>query len=199
MSRYYKPNNSTILYLNSSFNCIKSNSITITKTGNGAGYTAAPTVIVKPAPGDMGSGAAATIAAPVSGVLSGALTMVSNGRGYNSLPTIELSGGGNPGTITGYSWLVGGSGYILPPTITTSGGGGPSCPAANIYIDQYCSGYDLIYEYTDGECGIYGVVQEYNSFTCGYNAGENNYCDCGFGCEQFPNPCYYYGCNECLI
>lgn len=87
---------------------------------------------------------------------------------------------------------------VIAPT-SISGGGGPSCPAANIYIDQYCSGYDLIYEYTDGDCGIYGVVQEYNSFTCGYNAGENNYCDCGFGCEQFPNPCYYYGCNECLI
>jgi hypothetical protein len=72
----------------------------------------------------LGSGAAATIAAPVSGALSGTLTMVSNGRGYNILPTIELVGGGNPGTITGYSSLVGGSGYILPPTITTSGGGG---------------------------------------------------------------------------
>jgi hypothetical protein len=60
---------STILYLNSSFNCIKSNSITITKTGNGRDYTSAPTVTIRPAKGDMGSGAAATIAAPVSGVL----------------------------------------------------------------------------------------------------------------------------------
>ena len=124
MSRYYKPNNSTILYLNTSFNCIKSNSITITKTGNGTGYTSAPTVVVRPAAGDMGSGAAATIAAPVSGVLSGALTMVNNGRGYNTLPTIELVGGGNPGVITGFSALVGGSNYITPPNITLSGGGG---------------------------------------------------------------------------
>jgi len=124
MSRYYKPNNSTILYLNTSFNCIKSNSITITKTGNGTGYTSAPTVVIRPAAGDMGSGAAATIAAPASGVLSGILTMVSNGRGYNTLPTIELVGGGNPGVITGFSALVGGSNYITPPNITLSGGGG---------------------------------------------------------------------------
>ena len=78
MSRYYKPNNSTILYLHAVYNCIRSNSITITKTGNGSGYTSTPSVVIKPAPGDMGSGASATIAAPVSGVLSGALTMVNN-------------------------------------------------------------------------------------------------------------------------
>jgi hypothetical protein len=129
MARYYKPNNSTILYLNTSFNCIKSNSITITKTGNGSGYTSAPTVVIRPASGDMGTGASATIAAPVSGVLSGALTMVSNGRGYDTLPTIELVGGGNPGVITGFSLLVGGSGYILPPTLTITGGGGTGATA----------------------------------------------------------------------
>ncbi len=88
MSRFYKPNNSTFLHLNTSFNCIKSNSITITKTENGTGYTSAPTVVITPAPGDMGSGASASIAAPVSGALSGALTMTNNGRGYNTLTTI---------------------------------------------------------------------------------------------------------------
>ena len=124
MSRYYKPNNSTILYLNSSFNCIKSNSITITKTGNGTGYTSTPTVNIIPAAGDMGSGAAATIAAPVSGALSGTLTMVNNGFGYNTIPTIKLTGGGDPGVITGYTSLSGGTGYILPPTVSASGGGG---------------------------------------------------------------------------
>ena len=122
--KYYKPNNSTLLYLNSTFNCIKSSSITITKATNGTGYTASPTVVITPAAGDLGYGASATIAAPVSGVLSGALTMVSTGKGYNTLPTISLSGGGSPGTITGYSALVGGSGYILPPTLTVTGGGG---------------------------------------------------------------------------
>ena len=108
MSRFYKPNNSTFLYLNSSSNCIKSNSITITKTGNGTGYTGTPTVVITPAAGDMGSGASATIAAPVSGALSGALTMTNTGRGYNTLPTISLSGGGNPGTnnIAGFGASV---------------------------------------------------------------------------------------------
>ena len=133
MSRYYKPNNSTILYLNTSFNCIKSNSITITKTGNGTGYTSAPTVVIIPANGDMGTGAAATIAAPVSGVLSGALTMVSNGRGYNTLPTIELVGGGNPGTITEATITNQGSGYTSVPTVSITGGGGTGATAtANI-------------------------------------------------------------------
>ena len=45
---------------------------------------------------------------------------------YNTLPTITLSGGGNPGVITGYSALVGGTLYALPPTLTISGGGSGS-------------------------------------------------------------------------
>ena len=122
MSRYYKPNNSTVLYLNSSFNCIKSSSITVTKATGGTGYTSVPTINIIPAKGDLGSGASATITM-ASGVL-GTLTMVNTGKGYNTLPTITLSGGGNPGVITNYSALVGGSGYILPPTVTATGGGG---------------------------------------------------------------------------
>jgi hypothetical protein len=130
MSRFYKPNNSTFLYLNTSFHCIKSNSISITKTGNGTGYTSAPTVVVTPVPGDMGSGASAIIAAPVSGALSGALTMMNNGRGYNTLPTVTLSGGDNPGTITGFNISNQGSAYTSIPTITITGGGGTGAPAA---------------------------------------------------------------------
>jgi hypothetical protein len=120
----YKPNNSTLLYLNSSFNCTKSSSVTVTKTGNGTGYTSAPTVVITPAAGDLGYGASATIPAPASGVLSGTLVMVSTGKGYNTLPTVSLTGGGNAGCITGFSALVGGSGYIKPPTLTVTGGGG---------------------------------------------------------------------------
>ncbi len=56
--------------------------------------------------------------------LLGTLTTVSTGKGYNTLPTVNLSGGGNPGVITGYSTLVGGSDYILPPALTVTGGGG---------------------------------------------------------------------------
>jgi hypothetical protein len=120
----YKPNNSTLLYLNSSFNCTKSSSVTVTKSGNGTGYTSAPTVVITPAAGDLGYGASATIPAPASGVLSGTLVMVSTGKGYNTLPTVSLTGGGNPGCITGFSALVGGSGYIKPPTLSVTGGGG---------------------------------------------------------------------------
>ena len=76
----YKPNNSTLLYLNSSFNCTKSSSVTVTKSGNGTGYTSAPTVITLAA-GYLGHGVSATIPAPVSGALSGTLSMVSTGKG----------------------------------------------------------------------------------------------------------------------
>ena len=72
--KYYKPNNSRLLYLNSSFNCIKSNSITITKVGSGTGYTSNPTIIITPAKGDLGQGAFATITQS-AGVL-GTLTTV---------------------------------------------------------------------------------------------------------------------------
>ncbi len=133
MARYYKANNSTILYLNTRFNCIKSISIALTKTGNGTGYTSAPIVVIIPAAGDTGTAAAALIAAPVSGVLRGALTIVSNGRGYNKLPTIELVGGGNPGAITGATITNQGSGYKSAPTVTITGCGGTRATAtANI-------------------------------------------------------------------
>ena len=59
--KYYKPSSSRLLYLNTSFNCIKSSSITITKTGSGTGYTSNPTIVITPAKGDLGQGASATI------------------------------------------------------------------------------------------------------------------------------------------
>ncbi len=116
--------------MNSSYNCVKSSSITITKATGGSGYTSAPSLVVVPAAGDLGLNASATAtysARAVTGV-----TMVNNGSGYNTLPTIKTTGGGNPGTITGYTALTGGSGYILPPTITTSGGGGSGFSAVAV-------------------------------------------------------------------
>ncbi len=94
MSRYYKPNNSTILYLNSGYNCVKSNSITITKATAGSDYTSAPSIVVVPATGDMGVGATATTAYSAGGVAS--ITMVNNGYGYGALPTTKTVGGGDP-------------------------------------------------------------------------------------------------------
>ena len=90
--RYYKPNNSTIMYLNSSYGCIKSSSITLTLTGGGTGYVSTPTVVITPAQGDMGMNASATISR-TGGTLN-TFTIANNGISYNKLPTVTLSGGG---------------------------------------------------------------------------------------------------------
>mgnify|MGYP003335835340 CR=1 FL=1 len=95
MSKYYKVNNSTILYLNTSFNCIKSQSITLSVKTAGTGYTSAPTITITNATGDAGYGASATCS--VSGGAITSVTMTNNGMNYNKLPTITLSGGGGTG------------------------------------------------------------------------------------------------------
>ena len=130
MSRYYKPNNATIMHLNSSYNCIKNSSITLTFTTAGSGYTSAPIVVITPASGDVGTNAPATIH-QTSGVLN-TLVITNNGSNYNKLPIITLSGGGNPGSITGYTGLVGGSEYITPSTVSATGGGGSGFTATAV-------------------------------------------------------------------
>ena len=52
MSKHYKFQNSTVMYLNSSFNCIKSNSINLTTKTAGTGYTSAPTIKITPVAND---------------------------------------------------------------------------------------------------------------------------------------------------
>jgi hypothetical protein len=130
MSKYYKPNNATIMYLNSSYNCIKNSSITLTKTSGGTGYTSAPTIVITPATNDAGTGASATITQ--SGGVLGTLTITNNGNNYNTLPNITLTGGGLPGVITSYTGLVGGSGYITPPLVSAIGGGGSGFSATAV-------------------------------------------------------------------
>ena len=137
MTKYYKPNNSTILYLNSSYNCIKSSSLSLAVSSQGAGYTSAPTINITSAAGDMGSGCSATSVLTANKVSS--VSNVKNGQNYNTLPTITVSGGGNPGVITNYSGLVGGSGYITAPTISLSGGGGSGFAATAIIGAQAIS------------------------------------------------------------
>ena len=122
MTKFYKPNNSRILYLNSSFNCIKNSSINLTRTSGGTGYTSVPTIQVISASNDMGSGCTAT-ATVATGAIS-AITVTNNGKFYNTLPTIQITGGGNPGVITNLTITNGGSGYNSPPTISASGGAG---------------------------------------------------------------------------
>lgn len=130
MTKYYKPNNSRILYLNSSFNCIKNSSINLTRTSGGTGYTSAPTIRVVSASNDMGAGCAAT-ATFATGTVS-AITVQNNGRFYNALPTVEIIGGGNPGVITNLTITNGGSGYNSPPTVSATGGGGTGFSAIAI-------------------------------------------------------------------
>ena len=112
--KYYKPNHSTLLYLNTEYNCIKSNSITITRVLGGSGYTSAPTINIIPEEGDIGSGASATCTI-TSGVINATITMNSNGSGYNKLPKIQLVGGNptTPAVLTAsftrtfdYTWSV---------------------------------------------------------------------------------------------
>ena len=142
MSKYYKVQNSTILYLNSSFNCVKSNSITIAKTSAGSGYTSAPTIVITPASGDAGINASAT--ATITGGAINTIAMNNNGSGYNTLPTITLTGGGSPGVITGFSGLVAGTNYnALTTTITATGGGGSGFSAKPTFTSTtftLCSG-----------------------------------------------------------
>ena len=57
--------------------------------------------------------------------------------GYNKLPTITLSGGGNPRVITGYTQgtgLVGGSGYTTAPTVLITGEGSGSGFVATVVL-----------------------------------------------------------------
>jgi hypothetical protein len=72
-------NDSTILLLNSSYNCIKSSSITIAKATGGSGYTSAPSIVV-PASGNLGLGASAT--ATIKGGEVAIVSKVNNGSGY---------------------------------------------------------------------------------------------------------------------
>ena len=110
--RYYKPNNSTLLYLNTSYNCVKASSITLAITTGGTGYTSAPTITITSAASDMGSGASATCT--VSSGAINTITMVNNGMNYNVLPTITVTGGGGANAVLtptflktySYSWIV---------------------------------------------------------------------------------------------
>ena len=110
--KYYKPNNTTLLYLNSSFNCTKASTITLAITTAGTAYSSAPTITITAAAGDMGSGATATCT--VSGGGINTITMTNNGMNYNALPIVTITGGGGSGAVLTpsfartmtYSWNV---------------------------------------------------------------------------------------------
>jgi hypothetical protein len=69
-----------------------------------------------------------------------------------------------------------------------------TCPANGTVLEQFCDGTTWTQIIANGSCSTY-TTQEYNSPLCPIM--ENYVCDCGFGCEAYPNPCYYYGCYDC--
>ena len=169
MPKYYKVQNSTIMYLNSSFNCVKSNSITINKVSGGSGYTSASSnIVITAALNDNGTGAVAT--ATTSGGAISSITMVSGGYGYNILPTVTVTGGGNPGVITGYTALNGGSGYALPPTITATNSGNGSNFAG--YTTLTPTTVSSTFTITNGGTG-YAVNDTLNFNYTGTGGGSN--------------------------
>lgn len=167
MSKFYKIQNSTIMYLNTSFNCIKSNSITITKATGGSGYTGDPKIVITNAAGDVGYGASATAVA-TSGAVS-SVTMSNNGVNYQSFPTITTTGGGNPGVITNYSALVGGSGYALPPTLSVSATSGSNFAG---YTTLSSTAVSTTFTITNGGTG-YVVGDTLNFNYTGTGGGSN--------------------------
>ena len=121
--KFYKPNNITVLTLNSSYNCKKSNSLSMALTSAGSGYTNLSKLIVTPDEGDNGYGFSANVTIG-GGVPNGIYGQI-GGNGYNVLPIVYLNDAGGliHGTIIGYTSLVGGTGYTTAPNITFTGGG----------------------------------------------------------------------------
>jgi hypothetical protein len=74
-----------------------------------------------------------------------------------------------------------------------------SCQPYGTYINQIClgGGFDLYNAYADGNCDLYYTIEQYNSVTCGYSGGGGYSCDCGFGCGESVDPCYYNACFDC--
>ena len=81
--------------------------------------------------------------APKSSGTVEAISLVSGGDGYTSVPTVTFSGGGattqatatavidsTTQRVTGFTSLTGGAGYVYIPTVTITGGGGASATAA---------------------------------------------------------------------
>jgi hypothetical protein len=111
------------------------------------------------------AGNTASTAPDVAGGTVTSATILSNGSGYTSAPTVTISGGGGTGAtghaVLNYDYVLlisidnGGSGYTSPPTITLSGGGGTGA-AATANIGSIISlGNNLIGK-TDGSPAVWG-------------------------------------------
>ena len=111
LGKYYKPNTKSLLYLNSSFNCRKSSSITLT-IKSGSSYREAPAIIITTAPGDTGSGAAATCSLVPTQVQF--FTVVNRGSGYavGDVLNLDNTGTGMQQSASAYVYTVGTGGAI---------------------------------------------------------------------------------------
>lgn len=145
------------------------------------------------------------------------------GTGVGSIEYIDCSGNRqlltgitNGQTVTicarkGSIWNYANNDYIgniLNQGVTQYTGGGTrgitdngTCLPYGTFINTICYGYDLYYIRANGSGGTYEEFIESNSTTCGYTGGgPGGYsCNCGWGCEAFANPCYYYGCSTCSL
>jgi len=86
----------------------------IAVANSGAGYTSAPSVVITPAPGDTGLGAAAIAYISLGKVYL--IQVTNSGSGYILTPTVTLTGGGAVTTATAYPYLV--NNTVRSPAIT---------------------------------------------------------------------------------
>lgn len=167
MTKFYKVQNSTIMYLNTSFNCVKSNSLIITRISGGSNYSSVPTLTITPAANETtGTGVNASVSLNNGSVV---LNFISGGSNYQYVPTLSLTGGGSPGTITGYSALVGGSGYALPPTLGVSAASGSNFV---VYTTLTATTLSSTFTITNGGTG-YAVNDVLNFDYTGTGGGSN--------------------------
>ncbi len=103
----------------------------------GSNYSTAPTVVIS------GAGQDATASARITGIVD-SIVVVNPGRGYQSPPSAQLSGGGGvgatavpnlTGSVTSVSIVDGGAGWIGTPSLVFAGGSGSNAAATVTAMD----------------------------------------------------------------
>jgi hypothetical protein len=104
----------------------------------GSNYSTAPTVVI------TGTGQDAIAISRITGIVSN-IVVVNPGRGYQSPPSAQLSGGGGTGataipvltgSVTSVSVVDGGSGWVGTPALVFSGGNGSNAAAEVTAMDS---------------------------------------------------------------
>lgn len=99
------------------------------------------------------------------------IDIISGGSGYNTLPTITISGGGGTGAfytpvvldgqIIGVDLVSRGTGYTSVPTVTVTGGSGGSGANLQAILNLSYSGENNI-----EDCKFYVMTDDYNVYKC---------------------------------